>query len=70
MIAYLFAFVTRWWRWRHPKALARPDLQTLAALSPQTLPLFVQESPAAQHYLALFGPLAWDQFPERPGVRL
>ena len=71
MIAYLFTFVIRWWRrWRHPNALARPDLQTLAALNPQALPLFVQESPAAQSYLALLGPLAWGQFPERPSARL
>jgi Transposase DDE domain len=71
MIAYLFAFVTRWWRRRgHPNALGRSDLQTLAALSRQALPRFVQESPAAQSYLALFGPLAWSQFPERPSVRL
>lgn len=71
MIAYLFAFVTRWWRrGRQVEVLARPDLQALAALSRQALPLFVQESPAAQKYLALLGPLAWGQFPERPSVRL
>jgi hypothetical protein len=46
------------------KHAIRPDLHTAWRLRTE-LPLFVKDSPVAQRYLALLGPLAWDQLPER-----
>lgn len=37
------------------------------AAPPADLPPFVQHSPVARRYLALLGPLAWDQVPPRAG---
>lgn len=45
--------------------LERPSLAQLARLDPNELPRAVQESPLAQRYLALFGEINWDAFPER-----
>ncbi len=44
----------------------RPSLAQLAQADPTSLPLFVQQSAAAQKYLGLLGGLNWDEFPERP----
>ncbi len=50
---------------RPGRATMRPNLHQLAQHRPQ-LPRFVRESGVARRYLHLLGPLAWDQFPERP----
>lgn len=42
----------------------RPDLHA-AWLQPNRLSHLVNQSPVAQHYLDLLGPLAWDHLPER-----
>jgi hypothetical protein len=42
----------------------RPDLHTAWRLRSE-LPWFVKDSPVAQRYLDLLGPLAWDYLPER-----
>jgi hypothetical protein len=44
--------------------LKRPDLHT-AWQQRQRLPDFVRDSPLAQRYLDLLGPLPWDHLPER-----
>ena len=49
--------------------LVRPNLAQLAQLPPEELPDFVRHCPVAMKYLALFGPLDWTHFPERPGGR-
>ncbi|MCB0082820.1 MAG: hypothetical protein KDE47_17895 [Caldilineaceae bacterium] len=48
----------------------RGNLARLAQADPQSLPGFVRESQAAQHYLALLGALDWANFPERSSLRL
>lgn len=50
---------------RPGRATMRPNLHQLAQHR-QQLPRFVRESGVAMRYLQLLGPLAWDQFPERP----
>lgn len=46
------------------KNTRRPDLHTAWRLRSE-LPSFVKNSPVAQRYLDLLGPLAWDHLPER-----
>ena len=49
--------------------LHHPNLQQLAQLPPDQLPVFVRNCPVAMKYLALLGALDWAHFPERPGGR-
>lgn len=60
-IGWLKTQIERFWPQR---ALAHPDIHT-AWLHPERLPVFVRQSPTAQRYLALLGPLGWDRIPER-----
>ena len=74
--------LAQWWRrlwerWRRPPAhrshltdKRRGNLALLAKAEPESLPSFVRESQAVQHYLSLLGPLAWSNFPERSSLRL
>lgn len=68
----------RWWqrlcaRWRPPATVLtdprRGQLTVLAHADPQSLPGFVGESEAVQHYLRLLGELDWVNFPERSRQR-
>ncbi len=53
----------------HSTAHQRCSLAHLAALKPEQLPDFVQDSPIALKYLRLLGSLDWDHLPERPDQR-
>lgn len=55
------AWLPHFWR---PSPVSRPDLHT-AWQTPTALPESVQRDPTALRYLALLGPLAWTQMPER-----
>lgn len=71
-----------WWRrlWARQRASSnslahltdprRGQLTVLAHADPQSLPAFVRESEAVQHYLRLLGALDWAHFPERSPLRL
>lgn len=53
-----------------PRLLGRPSTASPLTLRqfylhPEQLPQWVRDSPVAQRYLALLGPLDWDHFPER-----
>lgn len=72
MIAQLTPYLTSWWtaltqpRMTTPhKPPVRPSLWALAEWNVADLPLFVQESAAAMHYLRLLSALDWAHFPER-----
>lgn len=74
--------LAQWWRWllerwqrqttlpAHMTDKRRGNLALLAQADPASLPTFVRESQAAQHYLALLGALEWSHFPERSSLRL
>lgn len=53
----------------HSTARQRCSLAHLAALKPEQLPDFVQDSPIALKYLRLLGSLDWEHLPERPDQR-
>lgn len=71
-------FTTRphWWRnWLNGETkrlspsqtppLERPNLDQLAIMDEEALPLLVRQDATAMRYLHLLGDLTWSEFPER-----